>query len=138
MQNIWLNLPVKNIEKSKEFFRQIGFKSNPRHEKEENVGSFLIGPSNFVLMLFPEETFKTFTRHEVADPANGNEILLSIDAQSKLEVDEMADKVRKAGGVIFAEPAESQGWMYGFGFLDLDGHRWNMLYMDMSKAPNED
>jgi uncharacterized protein len=86
-------------------------------------------------MLFPKDVFKNFTQNEIADTKKGTEVLINIDAQSKIEVDEMAKKVRVAGGRIFAEPGESQGWMYGLGFEDLDGHRWIMLYMDMSKMP---
>ena len=140
VKSIWLNLPVNNVKKSKEFFKAIGFKLNPIHENTEDVASFLIGENNFVLMLFPNDVFKNFTQNEIADTKKGTEVLINIDAQSKIEVDEMATKVRVAGGRIFAEPGESQGWMYAFGFEDLDGHRWIMLYMDMSKmpaAPNE-
>jgi hypothetical protein len=60
-------------------------------------------------------------------------VLLSIDAESKAEVDELTKKATKAGGTVFGEPAEHQGWRYGCGFTDLDGHRWNVLYMGMSK-----
>jgi len=134
-KNIWLNLPVTSVNESKEFFKAIGFKINPRHENAEDVASFLIGENNFVLMLFPNNIFKNFSQNEVADTTKGSEVLINIDAQSREEVDEMAKKVRAAGGKIFAEPGESQGWMYAFGFEDLDGHRWIMLHMDMSKMP---
>jgi uncharacterized protein len=136
VKSIWLNLPVNDVSKSKEFFKAIGFKSNPRHENAEDVASFLIGENSFVLMLFPNDVFKNFSQNEIANTKNGTEVLINIDAQSKEEVDEMAKKVRGAGGTIFAEPGESQGWMYAFGFEDLDGHRWVMLYMDMRKMPN--
>ncbi|WP_200810813.1 VOC family protein [Cellulophaga tyrosinoxydans] len=86
-------------------------------------------------MLFPEETFKTFSGNAVSDTTKGNEVLINFDAESKEEVDAMAEKVRKAGGKIYAEPGESQGWMYAFGFEDWDGHRWSMLYMDLAKMP---
>jgi len=134
-KNIWLNLPVTSVNESKEFFKAIGFKINPRHENAEDVASFLIGENNFVLMLFPNNIFKNFSQNEVADTTKGSEVLINIDAQSREEVDEMAKKVRAAGGKIFAEPGESQGWMYAFGFEDLDGHRWIMLHMDLSKMP---
>ena len=62
-----------------------------------------------------------------------SEILISIDAENKGEVDALAKKVEEAGGTVFAPPAESQGWMYGCAFADLDGHRWNSLFMDFSK-----
>lgn len=63
--------------------------------------------------------------------------MISFDAESREEVDEMAAKVRAAGGTIFGEPGEIRGWMYGFGFADLDGHRWNMVFMDFSKLPQQ-
>ncbi len=135
MKTIWFNLPVKDIKKSKIFFKAIGFRENPRHEKAKHLASFYIGENNFVMMLFPEESFKSFSGNEIADTKKGTEVLINIDAQSKQEVDEMAETVRKAGGKIFAEPEENQGWMYAFGFEDLDGHRWSMLYMDMDKMP---
>lgn len=135
IKNIWLNLPVINVKKSKDFFKAIGFKTNPRHENTEDVASFLIGENNFMLMLFSTNAFKNFAQNKVADTTKGSEVLINIDAQSREEVDEMAKKVHLAGGKIFAEPEESQGWMYAFGFKDLDGHRWIMLYMDTSKMP---
>ena len=61
--------------------------------------------------------------------------MISFDAESPEEVDETARKVFDSGGKIFSEPAEIQGWMYGFAFADLDGHRWNQIYMDYSKMP---
>jgi uncharacterized protein len=134
-KNIWLNLPVKDIKKSKAFFQAIGFRLNPEHENAKLHSSFLIGDNNFVLMLFPDDIFRGFLRKEIADTTRGNEVLINIDAQSKEEVDEMANTVRKAGGKIFAEPGESQGWMYACGFEDLDGHRWVVLYMDVGKMP---
>lgn len=135
IKNIWLNLPVKDVKKSREFFQAIGFRLNPDFNYTDTNTSFLIGDNNFVLMLFSNDIFRSFLQNEIADPAKGNEVLINIDAQSKEEVDEMANTVRKAGGKIFAEPGMSQGWMYACGFEDLDGHRWVILYMDMSKMP---
>ena len=135
IKNIWLNLPVANVAKSKEFFKAIGFKINPMHENAKDVSSFLIGENNFELTLFPNDVFKNFTHNEIADTKKGTEVLIHIDAQSKEEIDEMAKTVVKAGGKVFAEPAEWLGWMYAFGFEDLDGHRWSVLYTDISKMP---
>lgn len=95
----------------------------------------LVGDNNFVVMLFEENIFEGFVQNRASDTQKSSEVLISIDAESTQEVDEFAVKVREAGGVIYAEPAENQGWMYGFGFADLDGHRWNVLYMDLSKRP---
>jgi len=132
MKSIWINLPVKDVKKSKAFFEAIGFTLNPNFGMETSA-SFLIGDAKVVMMLFPEEDFKGFVRHEISDTNKGSEILLNLDAQSRDEVDAMAKTVSKVGGKIFAEPEESQGWMYVLGFEDLDGHRWSMLYMDPEK-----
>ena len=135
MKSFWLNLPVKDIKKSKTFFKNIGFRENPMHSEATHLASFFIGEKDVVMMLFPEKDFKNFTQNGIADTQKGTEVLFNIDAQSRKEVDEMAKTVRAAGGQIFAEPAESQGWMYAFGFEDPDGHRWSMLYMDLEKMP---
>jgi predicted lactoylglutathione lyase len=133
-KQLWLNLPVKDLEKSKQFFSELGFSFNTEHGNSPVSASLVVGKN--VLMLFDETSFKNFTKTEVADTAKSNEILISIDAESREEVDAFAEKVTAAGGTIFAKPSEKDGWMYGFGFTDLDGHRWNILYMDMSKMPN--
>lgn len=88
-------------------------------------------------MLFEENQFASCIQNKVADPTVSLEILISIDAESKEEVDAFAKKVEEAGATVFAKPAENQSWMYGCGFADLDGHRWNMLYMDFSKVPKQ-
>nr|WP_294928059.1 VOC family protein [uncultured Flavobacterium sp.] len=131
-KQIWLNLPVKNVAKAKDFFWKIGFSFNEQHDTPSST-CMVIGEGNFVVMLFEELLFKSFSQNELTDTQSGSEILISIDAESKEEVDALAEKVTEAGGTVFSPPAESQGWMYGFGFADLDGHRWNVLYMDFSK-----
>jgi len=134
-KQLWLNLPVKDLEKSKKFFSELGFSFNTEHGNSPVSASLVVGKN--VLMLFDETSFKSFTKTEIADTAKSNEILISIDVESKEEADELAKKVTNAGGIIYAEPGEKDGWMYGFGFTDLDGHRWNVLYMDISKMPNQ-
>ncbi|KRE49535.1 VOC family protein [Paenibacillus sp. Soil522] len=135
-KEFWINLPVKDLNKSKEFFTKLGFSFHPRHENSDEAAGLLIGDKNVIVMLFPESTFKKFTRNEITDTKQATEVLLSIDAESREEVDEMVRKAVKAGGTVFSEPG-GQGWMYGAGFADLDGHRWNVLYMDMSQMPKE-
>ena len=87
------------------------------------------------MMLFKEAAFKNFTGNKITDSNQSTEVLFSIDAETREEVDEMVEKVVKAGGTIYAEAGDNDNWMYGCGFADLDGHRWNVLYMDMSKMP---
>lgn len=135
VKQLWLNLPVKDIKVSKQFYTAIGFRPNPMHENSENLGSFFVSEQNIVLMLFPESQFEHFTANRTADTSMGTEVLINIDAESIEEVDVFAEKVRSAGGKIYAEPSLAQGWMYAFGFCDPDGHRWSQLYMDFSKMP---
>ena len=134
-KEFWVNLPVKNIKKPKDFFTQLGFSFNPMPGNSDDSACLVIGSKNVVVMLFEETAFKSFTNDEITDTKKNTEVLFSIDAENKAEVDEMAFKVNKAGGTICNEPGERDGWMYGCGFADPDGHRWSVLYMDMNKMP---
>ncbi|MBK0370300.1 VOC family protein [Flavobacterium agrisoli] len=132
MKQIWLNLPVKNANDSKTFFSAIGFSFIEEHTTP-NSACMLVGEKQFVIMLFEEPQFVAFSQVPLPDTKSSSELLISIDASSRKEVDEFALLVTKAGGNLFAPPAEIEGWMYGCAFADLDGHRWNMLYMDLDK-----
>lgn len=135
-KNLWINLPVKDLGRSKAFFSEIGFSFNEKFGGNSRESACLeVGDKPEVVMLFVDSTFKNFTMNEVSDTNHGTEVLLSIDASSKEEVDEMADKVETAGGIVFSRPEEIDGWMYSCGFKDPDGHRWNMLYMDTGNIP---
>jgi len=134
-KDIWINLPVKDVTKSKEFFEKIGFTLNSKYGNGPDSASFLIGDKSFVMMLFKDTVFEKFTGNKIPNTEQTTEVLFSISAETREETDELANKVKNAGGIIFSEPAENQGWMYGFGFSDLDGHRWNVLFIDMSKMP---
>jgi uncharacterized protein len=132
-REIWLNLPVKDVEASKAFFTAIGFTPKPEQSAPGERACFQAGKS--IVMLFTETALKHFNGGlEKNDTSKTAQMLISFDAESRAEIDELAEKVKNAGGNVFAEPAEIQGWMYGFAFADLDGHRWNGLYMDFSKA----
>lgn len=135
--NIWLNLPVKDIGKSKKFFTELGFSFDTKHGNSDDSACFVVGEDAFHVLLFQEKTFKSFTQNEIADTTKGTEVLVSIGVQSRKEVDEIARKVFEAGGKIYGAPGENQGWMYGCGFTDLDGHRWNVLYMDFDQMPKQ-
>ncbi|WP_338021791.1 VOC family protein [Bacillus pakistanensis] len=127
-------MPVKDITKSKEFFTKLGFTFHPRHIDSDEMAGLVMGDNNVIVMLFPEPTFKNFVRNDVTDANQTSEVLLSIDAESKEEVDSMVKRAVEAGGTIFSEP-QDESWLYGAGFTDSDGHRWNVLYRDMSKMP---
>jgi len=134
-KQLWINLPVKDIHRSTAFFTKLGFQLNLQFGSHKDSASLLFGTGNFVVMLFHEPLFEGFANAKTADTNAGTEVLFSIDAESVEEVNELAQKVLDAGGSIYAEPGFKDGWIYGFGFIDLDGHRWNILYMDLSKMP---
>jgi len=134
VKQIWLNLPVKDVAKAKVFFSAIGFAFNEQKDTP-TMTCMLVGDKNFVVMLFEEKQLQGYIQNKITDTRESSEMMISLDAQSRQEVDEFAKRVKEAGGNVFAEPAESQGWMYGCAFADLDGHRWNVLYMDSNKMP---
>ncbi|SFT09373.1 VOC family protein [Paenibacillus sp. BC26] len=129
-QEIWINLPVKDVERSTAFFNEIGFNA-------VNVGNerahLAIGQTT--ILLFPNEEFEKFTGSKTAETSHSAEVIFSISADSRDEIDAFIQKVEFAGGSIFGKPSDIDGWMYGAGFADPDGHRWNLLYMDKSKMP---
>lgn len=137
INQLWLNLPVRDIDRSKKFFLDIGFRENPIHKDSSEMAGFYVGNHDFVLMLIIEDVFKSMAQHEICDNESGSQFLLNIDVQNKHEVDELEALVIKAGGEVFQSAKLSQGWLYGFGFKDPDGHRWAVIYMDMSKMPRD-
>jgi predicted lactoylglutathione lyase len=134
MENdFWLNLASKDLKKAKEFFMKLGFTMNDRHAGPHMVSMF-IGQNKVILNLFDEKLFQGFIGgHPITNTSQSNEVLFSIGAKSPSEVDAFAKNAVEAGGKLYGQPGYKDGWMYGCGFTDLDGHRWNILYMDMSK-----
>lgn len=133
--DIWLNLPVKDLTRSIAFFKAIGFAPNPGPGNTEKSASFTIGEKKVVLMLFTEGVFAGFTGNALSDTAKGTEVLFSLGADSREQVDDIAKRAASAGGSVCAAPRESNGFMYGCGFCDPDGHRWNVLFMEPRKTP---
>ena len=126
-RKIFVNLPVKDLTKSVAFFTQLGFEFNP-HFTDENATAMIIG-DDAVVMLLVERFFKTFTNKQVCDASKGTEAIIALSADSREQVDEIADKALAAGGQPSNEPVD-QGIMYGRSFQDLDGHLWEVMYMD--------
>ena len=135
--DFWLNLASKDLARSREFFVKMGFAMNDAHPNPHMVSMF-IGRKKIVLNLFPATTLEGFAQQPVTDPSLSNEVLFSLGAESRAEVDEIAKKAADAGGIVYGRPGEKDGWMYGCGFIDPDGHRWSVLYMDMSKMPRRE
>jgi predicted lactoylglutathione lyase len=134
-KEFWLNLPVKDVKKSKEFFTKLGFSFSKKYGNSPNCAGLLVGQKKVVVMLFDQPSFKDFTNNKITNTNQVTEVLLSISARSKSEVDSWAKKVVALGGKSKHKPHKMTGWMYGCGFSDLDGHNWNVLHMDMSKMP---
>ncbi|WNS45629.1 VOC family protein [Paenibacillus sp. MMS20-IR301] len=129
-QDIWINLPVKDVERSTAFFNALGFQAVSFGNERAKLD---IGQTT--ILLFPETTFEKFTGGAIADTSHHAEVIFSLGAKSRDEVNAIIQKVEFAGGSIFGQPGETDGWMYGAAFADPDGHRWNLLYMDESKMP---
>lgn len=125
---IWANLGVNDVEQTRKFYTAIGFKPNEKFQSKE-LASFLIGDDDFVVHFFSKDTMKKALMGEFSDLSKGNEIMFTLAAESKEEVNAWAEEVRHAGGTIFSEPVEFGEGYYGFGFADLDGHKWNVFFM---------
>ena len=124
---IFVNLPVKDLNKSIQFFTKLGYKFNAQFT-DETATSMIISEDIYV-MLLSEKRFKDFTNKPVIDATKGTEVILCLSAESRKEVDEMVAKAVKAGGTT-PNPKQDLGFMYGWGFQDLDGHLWEIMYMD--------
>jgi predicted lactoylglutathione lyase len=133
-ENIFINLPVKDLKKSMEFFTKIGFEFNMQFT-DDNAACLVISDKIFVMLLV-ESFFQTFTKKEIADATKTTEALICLSASSRESVDEIVNKALAAGGTPSNDPMD-QGFMYGWSFQDLDGHMWEVAYMDMSAVPQE-
>jgi len=131
-KQIFVNLPVKDLNKSIEFFTKLGFSFNPQFTNEE--ATCMIIAENIYAMLLVEKRFRDFTKKEIADATKTTEVLIAIDAESKEAVIEMVAQAKAAGGSIYMDAAD-HGWMYQHSFADLDGHQWEIGYMDLTKMP---
>lgn len=126
---IFVNLPVKDLNRSVEFFTKLGYKFNPQFT-DEKATCMIIGEDIFVMLLV-EEFFKSFIKKEIADTAKSTESIICLSADSREKVDEMVNKAVAAGGSIYKEP-QDHGFMYGHAYQDLDGHLWEIMWMDPS------
>jgi predicted lactoylglutathione lyase len=131
-RKIFVNLPIKSMERSKAFFQALGFGFNPQFTNEQGA-CMVIGEDIFV-MLLTEPFFQSFTKKPVADANRSTEVLTCLSCDSREEVDELVRKAKAAGGKVPNAP-QDHGFMYAHGFEDLDGHIWELAYMDMSAVP---
>jgi uncharacterized protein len=129
IQNIFVNLPVKDLNKTVDFFTNVGFTFNPQFT-DENATCMVIN-DHIYAMLLVEEYFKTFIKKEVVDTTKSTEVIVALSVNSKEEVNEIVDKALAAGGKPTNEP-QDHGFMYTRSFTDIDGHLWEVFFMDES------
>ncbi|NJK52761.1 MAG: VOC family protein [Leptolyngbyaceae cyanobacterium SU_3_3] len=127
---IFVNLPVKDLNKSVEFFTKLGYEFNPQFT-DENATCMIVDENIFVMLLV-EKYFKTFMPKEICDTTKSAEVLVALSFESRAAVDEIVAKAIAAGGTTYKEP-QDLGFMYQHGFQDLDGHIWEIFFMEESE-----
>lgn len=124
---IFVNLPVRDLDTSIEFFTALGFSFNPQFT-DETAGCLVISEDIYA-MLLTEPFFRTFTQKDVVDATKATEAILALGVESRERVDALVDRALATGGSP-ANDTMDQGFMYGRSFQDPDGHLWEVLYMD--------
>lgn len=130
-KKIFVNLPVKSLNASVDFFTKLGFKFDPKFTDE--TATCMIVSDDIFVMLLTEEKFRTFTPKEICDAKKSTEVLVCLSLDGRDEVDKVVRNAVAAGGKTYNEP-QDHGFMYGHGFEDLDGHIWELIHMDESAA----
>ncbi|TFW01128.1 glyoxalase/bleomycin resistance/extradiol dioxygenase family protein [Oxalobacteraceae bacterium OM1] len=132
-RQIFVNLPVKDLPRTKEFFASLGFGFNPQFTNDKAAS--MVVADNIHVMLLAEPFFQTFTKKSIADARQVTETLLCLSCDSREEVDSLVAKALAAGGKA-PNAAQDHGFMYGHGFEDPDGHIWELVYMVPGGTPN--
>jgi uncharacterized protein len=130
---MYVNLSVKNLNRTKEFFSSLGFAFKAEFTNDQ--GACMIVSDSAYVMLLAENFFQNFTPKAIADASKSTEVLVCLSCTSRAHVDELVAKAVAAGGKT-PRPPQDHGFMYGHGFEDLDGHLWELMYMDPNAKPN--
>ena len=128
-RSIFVNLPVKDLERSTGFYKQLGFGQNLQFSDE--TAACIVISDEIYAMLLTEPKFQGFAPREISDATQANEVLLALSCESRDEVDDMVRKAVAGGGATYNQP-QDLGFMYSHGFQDPDGHVWEVLHMDPS------
>ena len=123
---IWANFGVKDLERTTQFYTSLGFKSNG---KSDDLTSFFFGENNFIIHFFKKEILSRNLDLEISDSEQSNEIIFTISAATKEEVNEWAEKIKNSEGKLISSPEEFGDHNYGFIFADPDGHKFNIFMM---------
>jgi uncharacterized protein len=125
-KKVWANFSVQDLERTSAFYKGIGFKQNGASEQ---LTSFFVGEENFIIHFFLKDVLEPGMKGPIIDTKAGNEIIFTLSADSKEEVNSWEKEVRQAGGTIVSKPEEFGEGYYGFVFADPDGHKFNVFYM---------
>jgi uncharacterized protein len=123
----FINLAVRDLTRAKAFFSALGFDFNPKFTDDK--GACMVVSDHAYVMLLAEPFFKTFTKREVCDTSRQTEALIGVSCDTRNAVDDLVRKAIAAGGRN-AMPVQDHGFMYGSSFYDLDGHHWEVFWMD--------
>lgn len=129
-RQIYVNLPVKKLDRTMDFFKALNFGFNPQFTNDD--AACLVLDENIMVMLLTEAHFRKFTNKAICDTAKSTEVLLALTCANRAEVDELVALAVAAGGKIAREP-EDYGFMYSHAFEDLDGHTWEPFYMESTE-----
>lgn len=125
-KKIWANFAVEDLGRTTRFYQQLGFKSNG---SSDQLTSFFFGDDNFIIHFFLKNILEPAMKGSVSDSKMGNEIIFTVSAGSKEEVDDWEKEIEQAGGTIVSKPETFGEGYYGFVFADPDGHKFNVFYM---------
>ena len=131
-KQIFVNLPIQDMARSKAFFQALGLSFNPRFTNEQ--GACLEIGENFYAMLLVEPFFQGFTKKPISNAHQATEVLLALSVDSRAEVQAVINKAVAAGATTPNAP-QDHGFMFQHGFADLDGHQWEVFWMDEAAAP---
>ena len=131
-RQIFVNLPVHDLPRTRKFFTALGYGFNPQFSNDN--GACMIVADNIFVMLLVEPFFKGFTHLPVADARKATQVLIALDCDSRADVDAMVAKAVAAGATT-PMPPQDHGFMYQHGFADLDGHQWEVFWMDPAGPP---
>lgn len=134
VKSVFINLPVKDLKKSRDFWTNLGFTFNEQFSDEKAI-CLVLNEGAIYSMLITHEFFGTFTNRQIAD-STITQVLIAIEVDSREKVDDVIKKALDNGGIRYRK-SEDHGWMYYDSFADPDGHQWEVLYTDMSEFPGQ-
>jgi predicted lactoylglutathione lyase len=132
---IFVNLPVSDLKRATAFYESIGAEKNAQFSDE--TASCMVFSETIYAMLLTHDKFRQFTPKQIADAKTTSEVLICISADNREGVDDMVGKAEAAGGIVDPGPKQDYGFMYGRSFEDLDGHIWEIMWMDVAAAARQ-